>query len=494
MADDADQTVAATLSQIRHDLRTPVGHIIGYAEMMEEDLVGEAPEEFIRDLQSIKSSGERLVTMIEEHLGGSQRSLADLDLPAAQFQLRMQLNHISGYNEMLTEVAEDEGWQEVIDDLGRIAQAQQTMLQLIEDRLTVAAFEARPTLAAAPAGDAEESDLELHPLAQGGRLLVVDDDPTNRDLLERRLTRDGFHVGLADSGQAALDAAVDQTYDLILLDLLMEGLSGLETLQRLKADASTAPIPVVMLSAGDDLDPMVACILAGADDYLTKPIHPVLLKARIGASLEKVRLRQQFTRQLKIFISSPGDVIPERRLVKQVIQQLDEEYANDLQLVPVLWEEEPLLASETFQAQIVEPRDTDIYLGILWSRIGSPLPDTMLRPDGSQYDSGTAYEFEDAMSGFREHGKPDILIYRKTGSPLISIEDREEVLERLDQSEKLQAYIDRWFRGADGSYVGALHQFAEMEDLESMTLMHLRKLIDKWLSEQEEPSASGVGQ
>jgi DNA-binding response OmpR family regulator len=494
MVDDADETVAATLSQIRHDLRTPVGHIIGYAEMMEEDLVGEAPDEVIRDLQSIKSSGERLVTMIEEHLGGSQRSLADLDLPAAQFQLRMQLNHISGYNEMLAEVAEDEGWSEVSEDLGRIALAQERMLQLIEDRLTVEAFQAGEPVDAGAAEGPEDSELQLHPLAQGGSLLVVDDDATNRDLLDRRLTRDGFDVTLASSGQGALDAIERQAYDLILLDLLMDGLSGLETLQRLKANPNTAGTPVVMLSAGDDLDPMVACILAGADDYLTKPIHPVLLRARLGASLEKVRLRQKFTRQLKIFISSPGDVIPERRLVKQVIQQLDDEYSHEVQLLPVLWEEEPLLASETFQSQIVEPRDTDIYLGILWSRIGSPLPDTMLRPDGSQYDSGTAYEFEDAMGGFREHGKPDILIYRKTGSPLVSIADRQEVMERLDQAEKLQAYIDRWFRGADGSYIGALHQFADLEELESMTLMHLRKLIDKWLADQAAVEPSGTGE
>ena len=146
--------------------------------MMEEDLTGEAPDEFIRDLQSIKSSGERLVTMIEEHLGGSQRTLADLDLPAAQFQLRMQLNHISGYNEMLTEVAEDEGWEEVTADLGRIGMAQERMLQLIEAKLTVEAFEADQSVAKAATDGAEEPELELHPLAQGGSLLVVDDDAT----------------------------------------------------------------------------------------------------------------------------------------------------------------------------------------------------------------------------------------------------------------------------------------------------------------------------
>jgi CheY-like chemotaxis protein len=493
MVENADSSVAAKLSQIRHDLRTPVGHIIGYAEMMEEDLVGEAPDEFIRDLQSIRSSGERLVAMIEEHLGGSQRTLSELDLPAAQFQLRMQLNHISGYNEMLTEVAEEEGWQEVTGDLVRITTAERTMLELIETRLTLDAFAEQSVtdLVGADTVAAEAASFDLTPLARGGRLLVVDDDPTNRDLLQRRLTRDGFEVSLADNGQAALDAVKESDFDLIVLDLMMEGLSGLETLHQLKALPQTAATPVVMLSAGDDLDPMVACILAGADDYLTKPIHPVLLRARIGASLEKVRLRERLTRQLRIFISSPGDVIPERRLLKQVIQKLDDEYGPEVHLVPVLWEEEPLLASETFQAQIVEPSDTDIYVGVLWSRIGSPLPETIVRADGSQYESGTAYEFEDAMSAFRARGRPEMLMYRKTGSPLVPLDDREALMDRLDQRDGLQAYLDRWFRGADGSYIGAIHEFADPEDFEAMAHMHLQKLIDKWLAAQGSEPSSG---
>lgn len=486
MTTSPDSSLASRLSEIRHDLRTPVGHIIGYAEMMEEDLTGVAPDEFIRDLQSIRSSGERLVAMIEEHLGGSQRTLAELDLPAAQFQLRMQLNHISGYNEMLAEIAEESAWTEVTQDLERITTAQRTMLELIETRLTPEAL-ARQDIT--DLGDGEQrggdtADFNLGPLAQGGKLLVVDDDPTNRDLLERRLTRDGFEVFLAADGNAAIAATRSGSFDLILLDLMMEGMSGLETLEALKANPQTADTPVVMLSAGDDLDPMVACILAGADDYLTKPIHPILLRARIGASLEKVRLRRRLTRQLKIFISSPGDVIPERQVLKQVIQKLDDEYGHEVHLLPVLWEEEPLLASETFQAQIVEPRDTDIYVGVLWSRIGSPLPTTILRDDGSRYESGTAYEFEDAMAGFRAAGRPEMLIYRKTGSPLIPLDNRDGVLERLEQVERLQAYIDRWFRGADGSYVGALHEFADLDEFEQTTQMHLGKLIDKWLQTQ----------
>jgi CheY-like chemotaxis protein len=490
MSTERDTTFADTLSRLRYDLRRSTALVIGHAEMMAEDIVD---DEVLRDLQAIASSGERLVAMIEEHLGAAKRSIDELDLGAAQFQLRLQLNHISGYTEMLAETAEEDGRYDLFDDLGRIASAERQMLSILEDRLVPEAFEADRTGEAArePTGDAanksvaSDQTLQLGALAQGGRLLVVDSDPMARDLLHRRLSGYGFDVVSAENGEVAYKMAVASTFDLIIMDSVMEGWSGLDTLRRLKATTKTRDIPVIILSAMDDLDQMVESVLAGADDYLISPIRPVLLLARIGASLEKVRLRRRFTRQLRIFISSPGDVIPERRLVKQLIQQLDEEYGHDVQLVPILWEEEPLVASETFQAQIIEPHDTDIYLAILWSRIGSPLPKTILRSDGSQYDSGTAYEFEDAMQSFREKGSPQMLMYRKTGAPVVTLDDRDEVMDRLDQMARLDRYINTWFRGDDGSYIGAFHQFADPEQLESMVSLHLRKLIDRWLADAD---------
>jgi len=491
MSNVEDFTFGVTLSHIRHELRTPAGHIIGYAEMMAADMARHDADEVVRDLQAIASSGERLVAMIEEHLGAANRSIEDLDLADAQFELRMQLNHVSGYTEMLTETAEEEGWDDLLEDLERIAAAVGRMLQVLEARLTPESFDAdvtRQTTGAADTGTTGDKTLELRGLAQGGTLLVIDDDATNQDLLERRLARYGFDVTTADSGQLGYEMATVAAPDLIIMELLMEGWSGLDTLRRLKATPETKDLPVIILSAIDDLDQMVECVLAGADDYLISPIRPVLLLARIGASLEKVRLRQRFTRQLRIFISSPGDVIPERRILKQVIQRLDADYGNEVQLLPILWEEEPLVASETFQAQIIEPHDTDIYVAILWSRIGSPLPKTILRPDGSQYDSGTAYEFEDAMQSFRESGSPQMLMYRKTGAPSVSLDDREHVLDRLDQIDRLDAYVDHWFRGEDGSFIGAFHQFAEPEELESLVSLHLGKLIDRWLTEADRRS------
>src|SRR5210317_1151290 len=94
---DPGKTFKQRLSNVRHDLRTPVGHIIGYAEMLEEDLADDMPPEFVRDLGLIKHAGERLVALIDDYLGAAKTALEEIDLDETQFQLRMQLNHITGY-------------------------------------------------------------------------------------------------------------------------------------------------------------------------------------------------------------------------------------------------------------------------------------------------------------------------------------------------------------------------------------------------------------
>jgi CheY-like chemotaxis protein len=476
------------LSKLRHDMRTPVGHMIGYAEMLEEDLDEASAKMHSGDLQAIQNAGHRLLALIDDHLSASRESAEEINVSDAQFQIRMQLNHIAGYTEMLREEALEEDHGELVGDLNHIANASKTMLDLVEGigpRLVEADGAAEPAAAdesPAPAPAPKDPGSHLGTMVgQGGEILVVDDDPANRELLARRLTRSGYAPAVVESGEAALELLAERRFDMILLDLMMPGLSGLETLERLKASPRLRTIPVIMLSAADDIDTMVDCILQGAEDYIFKPFNPILLQARISACLEKVRLRQNISRQFRVFISSPGDVIPERQIVKAVIGRLNEEFAGRAYLIPILWEEEPMLASETFQAQIHPPRETEIYIGILWSRIGSPLPDTILRPDGTRYDSGTAFEFEDAMHGFRATGEPEMMLYRKQGAPTVSLENKEMVLDRLDQIDSLQNYIERWLIGEDGSYVGAFHMFGSEEQFDTMIEMHLRKLIEKKL-------------
>lgn len=120
-------------------------------------------------------------------------------------------------------------------------------------------------------------------------ILVVDDNEMNRDMLSRRLQRQKYEVIVAIDGEQALTVIKEHSFDLVLLDIMMPTLSGYEVLERLKSDDETRHIPVIMISAVDDLDSVVRCIELGAEDYLFKPFNPVLLKARVGASIRKNR-------------------------------------------------------------------------------------------------------------------------------------------------------------------------------------------------------------
>jgi DNA-binding response OmpR family regulator len=112
-------------------------------------------------------------------------------------------------------------------------------------------------------------------------------------MLSRRLARQGHAVAIAENGHQALEMITDRPFDLVLLDYMMPELNGYQVLQRLKADTTLREIPVIMISALDELDSVVRCIALGAEDYLPKPCNPVLLHARITACLEKKRLRDQ---------------------------------------------------------------------------------------------------------------------------------------------------------------------------------------------------------
>jgi adenylate cyclase len=127
--------------------------------------------------------------------------------------------------------------------------------------------------------------------APGGSLLVVDDNRVNRLLLGRALEQLGHSVAFAENGRQALEALRQRRVDLILLDIEMPEMDGYQTLAALAADPHLRDVPVVMMSSVEEVDSVARCIEMGAEDYLFKPVNPVLLRARVGASLEKKRLR-----------------------------------------------------------------------------------------------------------------------------------------------------------------------------------------------------------
>ena len=129
-------------------------------------------------------------------------------------------------------------------------------------------------------------------MIQNSNVLIVEDDEFNRDLLQRRIKQSGFNTACASNGKEALEVLENEKFDLLLLDLMMPGIDGIEVLKRLKADAKHARIPVIMVSALDDSESIATCMRYGATDYITKPFNAVLLRARIESVLKETALNE----------------------------------------------------------------------------------------------------------------------------------------------------------------------------------------------------------
>ncbi|HYW30352.1 MAG TPA: SpoIIE family protein phosphatase [Gemmatimonas sp.] len=156
------------------------------------------------------------------------------------------------------------------------------------------------------------------PAVTPARVLVVDDLEVNRDLLARRLSRMGHTVVCVNDGQQAVDSVRRESWDLVLLDVMMPVLDGIGALTAIKADPATRHVPVIMISANTEIESVVKCIELGADDYLPKPFDPVLLRARVSSSLEKKRFRdreqayaRRMQRDLEVGARIQRDFLPE---------------------------------------------------------------------------------------------------------------------------------------------------------------------------------------
>src|SRR5271170_3228939 len=149
---------------------------------------------------------------------------------------------------------------------------------------------------------------------------------------------------------------------------------------------------------------------------------------------------------LKVFISSPADVRPERLIAERAVRRLAAEFVYHFRVEPVLWEREPLVASAHFQESLVAPNETEIVIVILWSRLGVHLPlEKFAGPLSGNTVTGTEWEFEDALKSARERKAPDLLVYRKR-APISAVLDDEDALQRqLVQKRLVEDFMQRWF-------------------------------------------------
>ena len=142
-------------------------------------------------------------------------------------------------------------------------------------------------------------------------VLVVDDEPFNVDLLTQELEELGLCTIAAANGREALALINEFDYDMMLLDIMMPEMDGIELLERLNAAGRLASLPVIVVSAVDDINSVARCIELGAEDHLLKPFDPILLRARIGSALEKKALRDQVAQQLATTRAIFGKYVPE---------------------------------------------------------------------------------------------------------------------------------------------------------------------------------------
>jgi CheY-like chemotaxis protein len=305
---DPDRLKRVALGHVRHEMRTPINAILGYSEMLLED---EEDPDTVADLRRINESGRRLLVLVDGILDPARLEGSidrEIESFAAQIEadLRTPINAVVGYCEMLLEDQREIGRDILVPDIERILSAARSLLATSGDIVLVAtqAPDSDGTLVSARLQDSSEltrgvlarlptgAATPAHDVTAGhGSLLVVDDNPTNRDLLTRQLARHGYIVAAAADGAEALEKLGAREFDLILLDVIMPGMDGVETLQRLKEDERLRDIPVIMLSSLDEVESAIRCIEAGAEEYITKPVQSTLLEARIAANLEVRDLR-----------------------------------------------------------------------------------------------------------------------------------------------------------------------------------------------------------
>ena len=261
----------AAVSALRHDLRTPVNHIVGYCELLLDDA---ATDEQRGALQAAIASARDVLSLIEAALPASGAAVTPERVDELRSRLQAPHDRILAAMDTLGPAAG------LAADVAKVRHATGQLLAI--DRASVS----RPA-APAPSPSAPSAPSA----ASRGRILVVDDVEDNRTVLRRHLTRQGYTADEAPDGETALRMARTTAYDLMLLDVRMPGIDGIEVLVRTKRDPATRDLPVVMISAADELSTIAGCIEAGADDFLPKPFDPVILGARVSASVEKKRLR-----------------------------------------------------------------------------------------------------------------------------------------------------------------------------------------------------------
>ena len=272
----------ADLAELRHRFRAPVREIMTGAEILIEEASTLRNERALNLLRHIHSAALAALNDVGQALANRDDVEAgEVELLSAKIRPRVEriLSSVEAIDGGAGVVPEE--W---LEDIERIADSARSLVRM---------------LAAAPDhhGFEDTADIGGAAVEAGApRVLVVGGETVERRVLCRRLERHGCAPVEAPDSATALDLAVAEAFDTMLLDLMMPAMSAFELLERMKADHRLRKLPIVAIAAFDETDRVVRALQMGADDYLLKPLEPAMLRTRINSQLERQRLREQVAR------------------------------------------------------------------------------------------------------------------------------------------------------------------------------------------------------
>ena len=278
------------LTQIKQEFTTPAEAIFDYLELVEKNL-SQLNLVFEDELEQIKNGAEKLIEQYEEAFkentgpNATKQTKSPEEYSTLRHNLRTPLNAIIGYSEILLEDTEEDASEELTSDISSIIDLARETEKAIEKFVDYI----RGALSSDSSGELETAEalfkslgsidysLEIDENLQNSDILIVDDNKTNCEVLERRLSLQGLKCRTSYDGNSAIEEVKKKVPDLILLDVILPDVNGLELLKLFREDHSRDDLPVIMVSAFNDVDSIAKCIQLGAQDYLPKPLNLSLI-------------------------------------------------------------------------------------------------------------------------------------------------------------------------------------------------------------------------
>lgn len=327
------------LTQIKQDFTTPVDAISDYINLI-IDGSDVYDDEISDEFQNIKKSAKTLRVnfndAFSEYADTKRKTISnDEEASILRHDLRTPLNGIIGYSEILLEDFENDIEESHAEDINHIiglAKEVEGAIARFVDFLKDGTDKTSESLAENESAENLFSSLgkidyklEIIDEIKQSRILVVDDIKTNCDVLKRRLENNTFLVEVSMSGKDALEKIAKEKFDLVLLDVLMPEVNGLEVLIKIREEYSADKLPVIMVSSFDDVESISKCIQLGASDYLPKPVNSTILTQKVASTLERKSLREREEQLLSELhrqaITDEMTGVPNRRYVFEQLER-----------------------------------------------------------------------------------------------------------------------------------------------------------------------------